>query len=465
MPLPNMPSALVRAAIVWMALIGFSGALYPSAHAQDLSRVEAPAVLSPVVSLHCGQDGAGTPSHTVRENLIASAGLKLSPDLVRALETSSLGDLVAVSAQNSPDGQSPETMLFQHALALFDRARGQTAAALDLDVNTASELARRFLNGDTAILEALDRPCPPLIPDQAVSLQVRAQGPQPQLEVISLPPVPALPELAPTYPKRPWQQIMIARRKGDIIKSSRDRGSATFGIERDRAQDFDTINIEATFATQPLYVIETGSSGPGVTPTRLEFLPYLQYNRRSARIARDTINDLTLGMTAIARNPSLWGGTTGFGSIAWQSDDQGRASVLIGDAQIDFKSVDACNRLDLWQWDTRCNAGLVLDFASVDDAGQNARLALLDRYFRVGFNAEMVSERSFPFGVVRLTSHYVTRYDLAQNGAGGGLGTLTLGLRETRASNVSLEAGYSRGRTLNTLVDVDKVTLRIGYRR
>jgi hypothetical protein len=48
--------------------------------------------------------------------------------------------------------------------------------------------------------------------------------------------------------------------------------------------------------------------------------------------------------------------------------------------------------------------------------------------------------------------------------ASGGIFSVGAGLRPSAGSNISLETRYTRGTTINTLVDVDKITLWLGYR-
>ena len=150
--------------------------------------------------------------------------------------------------------------------------------------------------------------------------------------------------------------------------------------------------------------------------------------------------------------------------MAYQTDDQTQAQVWVGDALIDFPRVTYCTKRDIMGWDMRCNISFVLDYADVNDPGASRRLAALDRYLRIGSNLAFVAEQRFPIGMVSLNISYSGRFDTLSGDATGDLFTIGAGFRPSPTSNFSLETRYTIGTTLNTLISVDKVSMRIGYR-
>lgn len=378
----------------------------------------------------CESAGQSFSGADLRQRLIVQAGLPMTGALLGAIETRSLGQFAATSSDPAL------TALLTSAIALLSTPAA-SEARFTLTGQTASDTRARaiaFLNGDT----------------DGISLACTAASPPP-------PPTPAVvvPAKDPAQHRR---GLILADSKNDFIKPPRERGFATLGFEEDKAADTRLLNASLALAIEPILFAKPSEA------TELRWTPFVQYNRRAARSGREEVNDLTLGNSFIFRNPKQAGRAIGFGSLAFQTDDAAKAAVWVGDALIDFPRVRRCTRRDALGWAMRCNLSIVVDYADVQDPGESQKLAELDAYFRGGMNLGLSAEQDFGFGVITISSSYNGRYDITSRKASGGIFSVGAGLRPSAGSNISLETRYTRGTTINTLVDVDKITLRLGYR-
>lgn len=375
----------------------------------------------------CEQADMQIATSLVRERIILAGGLAFDRDTFKAIEGNSLGTLAATRSTG------PLFELLKRVSVFLDpNAPLLIGSSSRFNIKTTSNLAPRdtaiaFLNGQ--------------ISNVLITCTMASTPPQPV-------PVPA-----PTK-----RTLIVADSKNDLIKVPRDRAFATIGFEDDRIADTNLFNMSIALAREPMRLAVLNPK------SHISWTPFLQYNRRTAPAGREQVNDLTLGSSFIARNPLRIGGVVGFASLAYQTDDQTRAQVWIGDALVDFPRLGICTRKDILGWDMRCNVSLVLDYADVNDAGASRRLAILDRYFRIGPNISMVAEQRFPIGMISMNISYFGRYDTLSGEATGDLFSIGTGFRPSPSSNFSLQTSYTVGTTLNTLVDVDKVSVRIGYR-
>ena len=378
----------------------------------------------------CEAAGQSFSGVDLRQRLIGQAGLTMNGELLSAIESRSLGQFAAHSSDPAV------TALLTATMAVLSTP-APSEARFTLVSQTAPDARARaiaFLNGDT----------------DGISLACTAASPPP-------PPTPAV--VVPA--KKPAQHrrgLILADSKNDFIKPPRERGFATLGFEEDKAADTRLLNANLALAIEPILFAKPSEA------TELRWTPFVQYNRRAARSGREEVNDLTLGNSFIFRNPKQAGGAIGFGSMAFQTDDAAKAAVWVGDALIDFPRVRPCTRRDALGWAMRCNLSIVVDYADVQDPGDSQKLAELDAYFRGGMNLGLSAEQDFGFGVITISSSYNGRYDITSRKASGGIFSVGAGLRPSAGSNISLETRYTRGTTINTLVDVDKITLRLGYR-
>jgi hypothetical protein len=378
----------------------------------------------------CEKAGQSFTGADLRQRLIGQAGLTMTGELLSAIESRSLGQLAASSADPALSGLLASTIAVLSTPVLAE-ARFTLTSQTQPD---ARARAIAFLNGDT----------------DGISLACTAASPPP-------PPTAAVmvPRKEPTAKQR---GLILADSKNDFIKPARERGFATLGFEEDKAADTRLLNASLALAIEPILFAKPSKT------TELRWTPFVQYNRRAARSGREEVNDLTLGNSFIFRNPTQRGGAIGFGSLAFQTDDAAKAAVWVGDALIDFPRVKPCTRRDALGWAMRCNLSIVVDYADVQDPGDSQKLAELDAYFRGGMNLGLSAEQAFGFGVITISSSYNGRYDITSRKASGGIFSVGAGLRPSAGSNISLETRYTRGTTINTLVDVDKITLRLGYR-
>ncbi len=378
----------------------------------------------------CESAGQSFSGADLRQRLIIQAGLPMTGALLSAIETRSLGQFAAASTDPALSALLASTI---SVLA----TSSTNESRLTLTSQAAPDVRARaiaFLNGET----------------DGISLACKAAST----------PVPAVPAvIVPAKePAARQRGLILADSKNDFIKPARERGFATLGFEEDKAADTRLLNASLALAIEPILFAK-----PSVA-TELRWTPFVQYNRRAARAGREEVNDLTLGNSFIFRNPKQAGGAIGFGSMAFQTDDAAKAAVWVGDALIDFPRVRPCTRRDALGWAMRCNLSIVVDYADVQDPGDSQKLAELDTYFRGGMNLGLSAEQAFGFGVITISSSYNGRYDITSRKASGGIFSLGAGLRPSAGSNISLETRYTRGTTINTLVDVDKITLRLGYR-
>ena len=378
----------------------------------------------------CESAGQSFSGADLRQRLIVQAGLPMTAALLGAIETRSLGEFAAHSSD-------PAVMALLATTMAVLSTPAPSEARFTLVSQTAPDARARaiaFLNGDT----------------DGVSLACIAASPPP-------PPTPAV--VVPAKGPAPHRRgLILADSKNDFIKPPRERGFATLGFEEDKAADTRLLNASLALAIEPILFAKPSEA------TELRWTPFVQYNRRAARSGREEVNDLTLGNSFIFRNPKQAGGAIGFGSLAFQTDDAAKAAVWVGDALIDFPRVRPCTRRDALGWAMRCNLSIVVDYADVQDPGDSQKLAELDAYFRGGMNLGLSAEQDFGFGVITISSSYNGRYDITSRKASGGIFSVGAGLRPSAGSNISLETRYTRGTTINTLVDVDKITLRLGYR-
>ncbi|AMS29620.1 hypothetical protein AEM38_09420 [Hyphomonadaceae bacterium UKL13-1] len=378
----------------------------------------------------CESAGQSFNGADLRQRLIVQTGLPMTAALLGAIESRSLGEFAA----NSSD--PAVTALLATTMAVLSTP-APSEARFTLVSQTAPDARARaiaFLNGDT----------------DGISLACIAASPPP-------PPTPAV--VVPAKGPAPHRRgLILADSKNDFIKPPRERGFATLGFEEDKAADTRLLNASLALAIEPILFAKPSEA------TELRWTPFVQYNRRAARSGREEVNDLTLGNSFIFRNPKQAGGAIGFGSMAFQTDDAAKAAVWVGDALIDFPRVRPCTRRDALGWAMRCNLSIVVDYADVQDPGDSQKLAELDAYFRGGMNLGLSAEQDFGFGVITISSSYNGRYDITSRKASGGIFSVGAGLRPSAGSNISLETRYTRGTTINTLVDVDKITLRLGYR-
>ncbi|OYU75819.1 MAG: hypothetical protein CFE32_12810 [Alphaproteobacteria bacterium PA3] len=375
----------------------------------------------------CETSGQSFTGADLRQRLIGQAGLRMTGELLSAIESRNLGQLAATSADPALSGLLASTVAVLSTPATSE-ARFTLASQAALDPRAR---AIAFLNGDT----------------DGISLSCKAASP----------PAPAVivPAKEPVTKSR---GLILADSKNDFIKPARERGFATLGFEEDKAADTRLLNASLALAIEPILFAKPSKT------TELRWTPFVQYNRRAARSGREEVNDLTLGNSFIFRNPKQAGGAIGFGSLAFQTDDAAKAAVWVGDALIDFPRVRPCTRRDALGWAMRCNLSIVVDYADVQDPGDSQKLAELDAYLRGGMNLGLSAEQAFGFGVITISSSYNGRYDITSRKASGGIFSVGAGLRPSAGSNISLETRYTRGTTINTLVDVDKITLRLGYR-
>ncbi|MFY7760475.1 hypothetical protein [Aquidulcibacter sp.] len=378
----------------------------------------------------CEAAGQSFSGVDLRQRLIGQAGLTMNGELLSAIESRSLGQFAAHSSDPAV------TALLTATMAVLSTP-APSEARFTLASQTAPDARARaiaFLNGDT----------------DGISLACIATSPPP-------PPTPAV--VVPAKGPAPHRRgLILADSKNDFIKPPRERGFATLGFEEDKAADTRLLNASLALAIEPILFAKPSEA------TELRWTPFVQYNRRAARSGREEVNDLTLGNSFIFRNPKQAGGAIGFGSMAFQTDDAAKAAVWVGDALIDFPRVRPCTRRDALGWAMRCNLSIVVDYADVQDPGDSQKLAELDAYFRGGMNLGLSAEQDFGFGVITISSSYNGRYDITSRKASGGIFSVGAGLRPSAGSNISLETRYTRGTTINTLVDVDKITLRLGYR-
>jgi len=396
-----------------------------------LAQAKAPAALERLYDkVACEKAGQSFTGADLRQRLIGQAGLTMTGELLSAIESRSLGQLAASSADPALSGLLASTIAVLSTPVLAE-ARFTLTSQTQPD---ARARAIAFLNGDT----------------DGISLACTAASPPP-------PPTPAVmvPRKEPTAKQR---GLILADSKNDFIKPARQCGFATLGFEEDKAADTRLLNASLALAIEPILFAKPSKT------TELRWTPFVQYNRRAARSGREEVNDLTLGNSFIFRNPTQRGGAIGFGSLAFQTDDAAKAAVWVGDALIDFPRVKPCTRRDALGWAMRCNLSIVVDYADVQDPGDSQKLAELDAYFRGGMNLGLSAEQAFGFGVITISSSYNGRYDITSRKASGGIFSVGAGLRPSAGSNISLETRYTRGTTINTFVDVDKITLRLGYR-
>ena len=396
-----------------------------------LAQAKAPAALERLYEkVACEKAGQSFAGADLRKRLIGQAGLTMTGELLSAIESRSLGQLAATSKDAALSGLIASTIAVLSTPVLAEARFTLTSQAQP----DARARAIAFLNGDT----------------DGISLACTAASPPP-------PPTPAVmvPRKEPTAKQR---GLILADSKNDFIKPARERGFATLGFEEDKAADTRLLNASLALAIEPILFAKPSKT------TELRWTPFVQYNRRAARSGREEVNDLTLGTSFIFRNPTQPGGAIGFGSLAFQTDDAAKAAVWVGDALIDFPRVRPCTRRDALGWAMRCNLSIVVDYADVQDPGDSQKLAELDAYLRGGMNLGLSAEQAFGFGVITISSSYNGRYDITSRKASGGIFSLGAGLRPAAGSNISLETRYTRGTTINTLVDVDKITLRLGYR-
>ena len=395
------------------------------------AQAAAPAALERLYDkVACEKAGQSFTGADLRQRLIGQAGLTMTGELLRAIESRSLGQLAATSTDPALSSLLASTVAVLSTPTVAE-ARFTLTSQTQPD---ARARAIAFLNGDT----------------DGISLACTAASPPP-------PPTPAVmvPRKEPTAKQR---GLILADSKNDFIKPARERGFATLGFEEDKAADTRLLNASLALAIEPILFAKPSKT------TELRWTPFVQYNRRAARSGREEVNDLTLGNSFIFRNPTQRGGAIGFGSLAFQTDDAAKAAVWVGDALIDFPRVKPCTRRDALGWAMRCNLSIVVDYADVQDPGDSQKLAELDAYFRGGVNLGLSAEQAFGFGVITISSSYNGRFDITSRKASGGIFSLGAGLRPSAGSNISLETRYTRGTTINTLVDVDKITLRLGYR-
>jgi hypothetical protein len=391
----------------------------------------------------CPATGAEVPASLVRDRLIEHARAPLDRATLVAVRAGTLGELASLrtsggwkivfdaltqaagadpAVQTVPASTAPASTVPAEPRFLATR----TEAALDLDPRL---LAARTLNGE----------------DGLIMVTCARAGP-------AAPIAPARPVPAPT------RAFIVADSTRDIVKAPRDRVSASLGYEDDRAADIENVRVSIMLAAQPRTLI---ASEAGRT---LRWTPFVQYNRRSARVEADEVDDLTLGASFILRDEVLWGGAAVFGSLALLTDGAGQARVHVADAAADFPRLPDCEALRAGLWDVRCSTSFVVDYADVEDPGDSVRLAGLDSYLRAGVDLSALAERSFQVGHVRINAIWSGRHDLMRNRASGSLFSLSASLRESARSNVSLETRYSRGQRLNTLAEVDSFSVRLGYR-
>lgn len=377
----------------------------------------------------CETAGQSFTGEDLRQRLIGQSGLTMTGELLSAIESRSLGQLAATSKDAALSGllTSTEAVLSTPVVA---EARFLLTSQAQPD---ARARAIAFLNGDT---EGISLAC------------TAASTPPPAPTVI-------VPQKEPAAKQR---GLILADSKNDFIKPALERGFATLGFEEDKAADTRLLNASLALAIEPILFAKPSEA------TELRWTPFVQYNRRAGRSGREEFNDLTLGNSFIFRNPTQPDRAIGFGSLAFQTDDAAKAAVWVGDALVDFPRVRPCTRRDALGWAMRCNLSIVVDYADVQDPGDSQKLAELDAYLRGGMNLGLSAEQAFGFGVITITSSYNGRYDITSRKASGGIFSVGAGLRPSAGSNISLETRYTRGTTINTLVDVDKITLRLGYR-
>ncbi|CAN1546766.1 hypothetical protein MCEMIH15_01992 [Caulobacteraceae bacterium] len=396
-----------------------------------LAQATAPAALERLYEkVACETAGQSFTGADLRQRLIGQAGLTMTGELLSAIESRSLGQLAATSKDTALSGLLASTIAVLSTPVLAEARFLLTSQAKP----DARARAIAFLNGDT----------------DGISLACKAASPPP-------PPTPAVivPQKEPTAKQR---GLILADSKNDFIKPARERGFATLGFEEDKAADTRLLNASLALAIEPILFAKPSEA------TEVRWTPFVQYNRHAARSGREEVNDLTLGNSFIFRNPTQPGRAIGFGSLAFQTDDAAKAAVWVGDALIDFPRVRPCTRRDALGWAMRCNLSIVVDYADVQDPGDSQKLAELDAYLRGGMNLGLSAEQAFGFGVITISSSYNGRYDITSRKASGGIFSVGAGLRPSAGSNISLETRYTRGTTINTLVDVDKITLRLGYR-
>jgi hypothetical protein len=265
----------------------------------------------------------------------------------------------------------------------------------------------------------------------------------------------------PKAPKEPlWSRVIIGAGVADIAQSFDKRSFATIGYAEDGKKGTDTKTADIVFALRPMPLLGAG------TLDEVSWTPFLELDRKTAPARADELNDLGLGMTFITgrkinRLPLMIQGEGG-----WQTDDRFNASLWRGAISASPPSWGICARAVGERTSFRCSTRVLADYANVSDPGDKKKLKELSDYARVGLDFEVVfGWQMANDAVLSWRGAYQARRPFDGSDADAELWNGEISIAPSKASHFNFSLSYTAGESLDSLVPIEQLQIKLGVRK
>ncbi len=255
-------------------------------------------------------------------------------------------------------------------------------------------------------------------------------------------------------------KLVVGGSVSDLAQSFDKRGFGTFGYSEDGKAGTDTKTAEIMLGFRPMALAGKGSL------EELAWTPYVEFKRKTAATRANELNDLTFGATAITARTFGPLAVVFQGETGWQTDDRFNASVWRGALAATPPSLPACFAGVTEHTSLRCSARILADYIQVDDPGDKAKLATFEDYARAGLDLEVVfGWQLADEAVLSLRGGYQARRPIDGSESDAELWTAELALAPSKASHFNIGLSYTAGESLDSLVSVETLQLKLGVRK
>ncbi|MDO8408838.1 MAG: hypothetical protein Q7S93_02065 [Phenylobacterium sp.] len=416
-----------------------------------IAAVPAAAMADPLAALKpadCGLTGR-VDNLVLRDRILAKRKVVLDLQLARALTG---GDLGTSASQANAACLKGACNLNQEAL------KGVFEDALDLTSSEPPDFANHVVRLDRRLTPAPDAP-------RTRAIQF-LDGVSPWLSVTCKPELLAEAQAAAqggggaADPPSLLTQLVVGGSVSDLAQSFDKRGFGTFGYSEDGKTGTDTRTAEIMLGFRPMALAGKGSL------EELAWTPYVEFKRKTAATRANELNDLTFGATAITARTFGPLAAVFQGEAGWQTDDRFNASVWRGALAVTPPSLPACFAGVTEHTSLRCSARMLVDYIQVDDPGDKAKLATFEDYARLGLDLEVVfGWRLADEAVISLRGGYQARRPIDGSESDAELWTAEVALAPSKASHFNIGLSYTAGESLDSLVSVETLQLKLGVRK
>lgn len=340
----------------------------------------------------------------------------------------------------------------------------------DVEVATLSKLADILVASNTAIDEkgliikvqgdTTGKSMSELTKERVVAFfQIIETGTSPQWLTVQCSPADSTIVPPPVVPLLSMR--IAANEKGTQPRKLGDRDFATISFSRDGAASTNTAGVKGAIAiilAQNLF----SANSEGYVFSELDY----------SRTGREepTVDDLSFGGTLSfveGQARTKWLIWPAFHSLTgrWQTDTDFEVSVPTLEYRAQFGG--GFFEQNRCKFDFGCvfKFSFVADYGNVTDPGDNAALAAIGDYGRLGLDAgfhfqyETANESNWEFDVKN-----ESRFSVTSSNADASLTTVALGLTPSKASRFKFTLEYQDGKTLRSFSPIETISFNIGVR-